>query len=186
MINNVINTAKELISNFCQVNHLSLNEDILEVPVYEIKDFFIGRDQSGENYSEEEARNDLGNSEAFFLQVDDLTGKPAILYDKGRLESLAFKEQVQTLIHEFLHYNGSMENYFDYSLEKALESEAEIEALSFLITFYSNCEIEEGLENLSEKVDPEVLSDSYEAGFGELILRKIYVITEKEIRRYFK
>lgn len=179
----VIETAKRNVRQFCKVNKIALNEKILSVPVYSIEEFFEGRDQTGFNYCEAEARNDLGKSEAFYLQIDDLTGESVIIYDKERMEVLDFGEKVQIIVHEFLHYHEAKGNI----LLSELEAEAEAEVLSIVIAFYANNELEDGLELLLERADLKDILNSYDnKSLGKMMLRKINEITRTEVKKYFK
>ena len=169
--------AKRRIVEFCKKNGIKLDENILKVPVHEIDDFFEGRDQSGHNYSKAEAMEDLGSAKAFFLQVDDRTGCPAILYSKDRMEALDFEEQVQIMIHEYLHYSEVAKKHF-------YGSEAAVEAISILVNEYYQCNIEDAMEMLSVSVNPEVLIEAYGQDLGKKILKKIYKMSAAEVKKY--
>ena len=192
---NVIETAKARIARFCEVNHIALNEELLNVPVYEIKEFFVGRDQSEGNFTEEEARYDLGDSEAYCL-LDDLTSKPVILYDTKHMEAYGdFEDKVQVIIHEFMHYKEVIEGALEDDSEQdpapcggllpteEQELEAIAEALSYVITCYPEIDLNEGFDQLSLTIDIEALLTAYEdVDIGRKILRKIFTMTREDIQ----
>ena len=192
---NVIETARTRIARFCEVNHIALNEELINIPVYEIKDFFVGRDQSGEYYTEDEARKELGDSEARCLPFDDLTGKPAILYDAERMEAhKSFEYKVQIIIHEFMHYKDTIEwslednpdpmlDLFDVLNYDELDVESTAEALSHVIVRYPEMDLEEAFERLSASSELESLISSYDdVELGDKILHKIYTMTIEDAR----
>ena len=162
-ITNAINAAQKMIRTFCVINKIHLEENILEIPVKGLTEFFVGRDQSGFNLCLEEVLEDLDGSESMII-VDDLTEKPVILYDENKMNSLEFDDQAQIFVHEHLHYYEALDAYNEglFGSDNPAAEEAEDEIISLLIFFYSDRTIEEGLQELASRINPHRLLDAYE------------------------
>ena len=174
---NAITSAKEMIKDFCKTNQVRLNEEILATPVKGLSEFFEGRDQSGFNLTREEILEDLDGSEAMVI-VDDLTEKSVILYDEEKMVSLAFDDQAQIFIHEYLHFYEALDIYESEGLleySDPVDDEAEDELISLLIFFYSEMKIEDGLQNLVAHINPQKLLNAYEdKEIARCMLEKLY------------
>ena len=183
-LTNAITAAKDMIKLFCEVNKIDLNKEILEMPVKGINEFFEGRDQSGNNLSLEEVIDDLDGSEAMVF-VDDITQKPVVIYDDKKLNALAFDDQTQIFIHEHLHFYEAIDAFNSEGLceygDPAAE-EAEDELISILIFFYPDIEIEEGLADFVNRINPKVLMDSYEdRAVARCMLKQLNTIGRCEV-----
>lgn len=189
---NAIETAKARIRTFCRVNRIFLNEEILEVPVYGIKSFFEGREQSEDHITEADIVKAIGDSEAYYLEVDEMTGAPAIVYDERKMDELDFEDKVQIIIHEFLHYYEAVDTNLLLAYLKTREereqddkeNEAETEAISFLINLYYLYRVEMGLTFLAT-MNLEKIKADYKDGLGEIIARKIKKELTKEVVRSY-
>ena len=71
--NKAIESAKTRIREFCKINNLHLNEDILKLPVMEVEEYLTEggyEDKANDQHiSREEIMHDLNGSEAYVLEV---------------------------------------------------------------------------------------------------------------------
>lgn len=179
--------AQKRLLQFCIINNIALNQEILEIPVKGIDDFFKNRDQSGENLSKEEVLDDLADSESMII-IDDITLRPVILVDEAKMFKLDTEDQVQIIIHEYLHFYDVINSYFffetyDFSSD-SVDDEAEDELISILISKYYDKTIEEGLYLLNRSINSKKLLEAYnDKEIPKSMLKKLHTIGETDILR---
>lgn len=180
-INKAIESAQKRIREFCKINNIHLNEDILKLPVMEVEEYLKEggyEDKANDQHiSREEIMHDLNGSEAYVLEVDEKSQQPVIIYLKDRIEQEDFDGQVVIFIHEFLHY-------VDLKLCRLQddELEAEVEVLAMVIALYYDRDWEDGLDELSIRFQVDRATTKKEKNFCEVMLRKMFKMSFDDIQ----
>lgn len=173
-----IEKAKRSIEKFCKKNGIELNSEILEVPVEEAREYISSRGYEDKwnmaHISLEEIYKDLNGDEAYVLPEEETSKKEIIIFDNRKIRNQDFIGKVQIMIHEFLHYADNHEIELGYANDDALE--AEVEALSLAIALYPEENLEDGLDELSARYNPEAEHDEEKREFARLVKKSMFTM----------
>ena len=184
LVETALKISKQRIRQFSKVNNICLDERILSIPAEEIKEYLskrgYGKEDSEEHISEEEIREDLGDSEAYILEYDEATEMPFIIYDGEKIYEESEDGRVEIFTHEYLHYADICGEDLKFNYKSFDELEAEVEVLALIITFYSKYSLSEGLDRLSERYNTEIEEDSE---FTREFNRKLYDLDFERVKK---
>ena len=167
-MNNIIAKAQYRIRRFAEVNKITLNEKILATPVKSIKEY-VGESE----YTFEEVVEDLKGEDAFYNPFDLGVMGPVIIYDERKFEEMDEGEQIQTIVHEYLHYAYDSE-----------EDDAEDELVSFLIAFECEWTFEKAISEARRKMNLQNLKEAYQRKeIGCDMAEKLQTLTLEEVRK---
>ena len=170
-MNNIITQAQYRIRSFSKVNNIELNEEMFEVPLESAREY-----AQNMGYTLEDVLEDLGGREAMFVDFFPFALKRVIVYDESKFNTGDEDEEIQIIIHEYLHFN------------EASDDEAEDEVLSIIIAFESDKPFDEGLKSARSKLSLEKLKAMYvqdpELPFN--MDRKLDTLTLREARRWLE